>query len=183
MPPPLLSHPSPVPHQSSLSLMLNRAFNAKLSLVNSPSGADPLNMMDTNNITPIPEEGTNPLDKEGSPNKNNNNQKKKDLNFGFDILKLDQSIAEKATRLMESEFQNHVGPAGKRKKRQQMKEEERKQERIAREQAEKEAAEAALKEDTASPTNQQNALSPKALMGTSLTKLPTSLTTGVTNTA
>jgi hypothetical protein len=92
-------------------------------------------MMDS--ITPIPEEGVNPLDKEASPNKN----KKKDLNFGFDILKLDQSIAEKATRLMESEFQNHVGPAGKRKKRQQQKEEEKKQ--LAKEAAEAEAAAAA----------------------------------------
>lgn len=91
---------TPIPHQSSLTLMLNRAFNIKIALINSPSGTDPLNMMDS--ITPIPEEGTggNPLDKEASPSKN----KKKDLNFGFDILKLDQSIAEKATRLMESEF-------------------------------------------------------------------------------
>jgi hypothetical protein len=41
-------------------------------------------MMDS--ITPIPEEtGGNPLDKEASPNKG----KKKDLNFGFDVLKLD----------------------------------------------------------------------------------------------
>lgn len=94
-------------------------------------------MMDS--ITPIPEEGVNPLDKETSPSKN----KKKDLNFGFDILKLDQSIAEKATRLMESEFQNHVGPAGKRKKRQQQKEEEKKQEKLAKEAAEAEAAAAA----------------------------------------
>jgi hypothetical protein len=61
--------------------------------------------------------------------------KKKDLNFGFDILKLDLSIAEKATRLMESEFQNHVGPAGRRKKRLQEKEEQKK---LAKEAAEAE---------------------------------------------
>lgn len=39
--------------------------------------------------------------------------------------------------MMESEFQNHVGPAGKRKKRQQQKEEEKK---LLKEQAEREAA-------------------------------------------
>ncbi len=120
-------------------------------------------MMDS--ITPIPEEGDNLLDKEAaaSPNKN----KKRDLNFGFDILKLDQNIAEKATRLMESEFQNHVGPAGKRKKRQQQKEEEKK----AKEAAEKEAAEAVGKaemienstgsESPKSPTLLNNLHSPK----------------------
>jgi hypothetical protein len=75
---------SPIPHQSSLSLGLNRAINKKIALINSPSGTDPLNMMDS--ITPIPEEtGGNPLDKEISPSKG----KKKDLNFGFDVLKLD----------------------------------------------------------------------------------------------
>ena len=86
-------------------------------MINSPSGYDPLNMMDQ--IEPIPEEGTtgglSALDGAAALLAKN---KKKDLNFGFEVLKLDQSIAERATRLMESEFQKHVGPGGTRKKRQ-----------------------------------------------------------------
>lgn len=67
--------------------------------------------------------------------------------------------------MMESEFQNHVGPAGKRKKRQQQKEEEKK---LLKEQAEREAAAMAeiLDLSQAGSPKQENqnnqVLSPKA---------------------
>ena len=73
-------------------------------MINSPS-YDPLNMMDT--ITPIPEVANSnygsSLEKQLTIQQIQKN-KRRDLNFGFEILKLDQNIAEKATRLMESEF-------------------------------------------------------------------------------
>jgi hypothetical protein len=64
-----------------------KAFTRKMML-NSPSGTDPLNMMD--HIEPIPEEGTtggNILDKDTA--ELIAKKKKKDHSFGFDILKLD----------------------------------------------------------------------------------------------
>ena len=69
-------------------------------------------------ITPIPEIPNSPSGGDIGVTNNQNSikkNKKKDLNFGFDMVKLDQNIAAKATKMMQTEFSNHIGPAGKRK--------------------------------------------------------------------
>ena len=69
-----------------------KVFTRKLTLLNSPSAADPLNMMDqieeeggNTAATSVPGGGSGLESAAQIASKN----KKKDLNFGFDILKLD----------------------------------------------------------------------------------------------